>query len=383
MARSTLVWDDRFLAYDFGAGHPFTERSRRLAVALLDAWRGDPDRPLALERVEAVEPASEERLTRFHSADYLDLVRELGADGRRRPLDLGDTPSFPGCYEAAARVAGGTLRALEVAREGHGGRAFQPGGGLHHAHPERASGFCIVNDVAVAIAEAFTTGVRRAAYVDIDVHHGDGVMYGFYRDGRLLDIDVHETGRTLFPGTGDPIETGAGDGTGLKVNLALPPGAGDAAFRRLYDRVVPTMLSEHRPELILLQCGTDGHRGDALGHLEYTTATYAHVATTLAALASELSAALVVTGGGGYDASNVARSLAVVGAVLAGDASEPEARERLPAAWRAEFRRVTSQVAPERLSDAAPPGATTSPRPWEQELVAKLEGGLGRRFPAP
>lgn len=380
LAGAVLVWDDAFLGYDFGAGHPFTERSRALAVALLDAWRGDAADPLPLDRVDRVVPASEERLLRFHSADYLDRVREYGADARRRPLDRGDTPSFPGCYEAAARLVGGTLTALEIARGTAGRSAFMPAGGLHHAGPERASGFCILNDVAVAIAEAFATGVSRAAYVDVDVHHGDGVMYGFYADGRLLDIDFHESGRTLFPGTGDPLETGAGDGEGLKVNVALPPGAGDASFRRLFDRVVPALLREHRPELIVMQCGTDGHAGDALGHLEYTTVSYAHAAGRLDAIARELGCGLLVTGGGGYDASNVARSLALVGALLAGDTDAATVRDRLPERWRAEFRRVAHAPPPEALCDAAGAASESAPPAWENDLVRTLERALGRKL---
>ena len=383
MGGATVVWDDRFRAYDFGPGHPFTEASRWLAVRLLEEWDADPKEPLGLDWLREVEPAPAELLARFHSLEYLDTVRAADAEGRTRLLDRGDTPSFPGCYEASARLVAGTVAASRAARASSARRAFQPGGGLHHAHSEQASGFCIFNDVGVAISEALDTGLRRIAYVDIDVHHGDGVMYGFYPDGRLLDIDFHESGRSLFPGTGEPYESGAGDGAGLKVNVPLPAGSGDASFLRLYERLVPALLRSYRPDMIILQSGVDGHVGDALGHLTYTTETYRHATGSLRDLASELKAAFLVTGGGGYDPGNVARVLAIVGAMLASDADPSERREPLPDRWRALFRATTGREAPARLGGDSRPARASHPEPWEERLLTALEGALGERFPEP
>src|SRR5208282_4093747 len=258
--RGQLVWDERFTDYDFGPDHPFTEQSRQSSVRLLETLLPS-DAPVEFVREVAV--ATREYLETFHEAEFVELVHQAGQRwGAPSPRDAGDTPSFPGCFDAAARIAEGAARAVDYALE-HRAPSFHPAGGLHHAHPERASGFCIFNDVALAVGRAVAAG-HRVAYVDIDAHHGDGVMYGFYSSGRVLDIDFHQDGRTLFPGTGSTDETGLADGDGLKVNLPLPPGAGDEALRPLFQRVVPPLLRSFRPDLIVLQHGADGHVGDPL-----------------------------------------------------------------------------------------------------------------------
>lgn len=379
---TTVVWDDGFLAYDFGPGHPFTEASRGLAVRLLEEL--EPGfRPGGACRVASVAEASRQSVERFHRPQYLERLVRLESAPHRELLDQGDTPSFPGCWTASRRLVGGTLDALDLVRSGRVPRAFNPGGGLHHAHPDRASGFCILNDLAVAIATALDTGGRseRVAYVDIDAHHGDGVMYGFYDDGRLLDIDFHQDGRTIFPGTGFAHETGRGDGTGRKVNLSLPPGTGDAGLCALFDRIAMPMLLDFRPRLIILQCGVDGHAGDSLGatELAYSPVGYRHVVRSLTRLARELGRVpLLVTGGGGYTAEHVSRVLASVPFWLEG-AERPD--RPMPAVWRAEFERAFHRSAPTYWE------ATADPEPWsasrEDRLVAPLEHALGRRFPRP
>ena len=377
--RVSVVWDDRFLAYDFGAGHPFTEASRGLAVRLIETVLG-PAPGGALAWVREVPPVETSALLGFHEPAYVARVRAAGDARDRRPLDAGDTPSFPGCFEAAARVVGGTVRAARDVLA-NGRAAFAPAGGLHHAHPGRASGFCIFNDLAVALAEALAAG-HRTAYVDLDAHHGDGVMYGFYGNGRLLDIDFHQDGRTLFPGTGRTAEAGTGDGAGLKVNVPLPPRAGDDALLPLARRLLPPLLRDFRPELLVVQHGVDGHWGDPLARLQYSPAGYAEVDRLLFGLAGEQGSSLLVTGGGGYDAANVARTLARTGLLLAG-APLPAATEALPGAWRREFARRTGVEPPS--SWAEPPRLETSSwsRAREDRLVGELEEALGRRFPPP
>jgi acetoin utilization protein AcuC len=339
----TVVWDDRFLDYDFGADHPFSERPRALAVRLLERLlRGA--RPGAVGWMREVPPADRDALERFHESAYLDFVEEAGLAEFGRLLDGGDTPAFPGCYAAAARIVEGARRAFGAVRE-HRAPAFHPAGGLHHAGPGRASGFCIFNDAAIAIAEARRAGLS-VAYVDIDAHHGDGVMYGFYDSGRVLDIDFHQDGRTLFPGTGFPEESGTGDGAGAKVNLPLPPLAGDDALLPLFRRVAVPLLREFRPELIVLQHGVDGHVGDPLARLQYSPAAYAEIDRTLLELARELcDGRILVTGGGGYAPASVSRVLAFAGAMLVG-ATAPEADEALPEEWRKEFAAATGDPAP-------------------------------------
>jgi acetoin utilization protein AcuC len=374
----TVLWDERFRDYDLGPGHPFTERSRALAARLL-ATTGAAREPTSIEWIRSIAPASRLELESFHSPEYVRYVER--ASGFEEPiyLDTGDTPSFRGCFEAAGRIVAGASLALDRVLESSR-PVFHPAGGLHHARPGRASGFCIFNDVAIAVGRAVSAG-RRVAYIDIDAHHGDGVMYGFYDSGRVLDIDFHQDGRTLFPGTGFPSEAGQGDGAGCKVNVPFPPSSGNEALLPLFRRLVPPLLRSFRPDLIVLQHGVDGHVGDALAHLQYTPAAYAEIDALVLALAAELTQGrLMVTGGGGYRASAVSRVLARTGLLLAG-LGAPTDREALPGPWRTEYREIIGELAPSTWADAE----EAAPSPWrpefEAKIVGELESALGTRFP--
>lgn len=377
--RAHAVWSDQFLDYNFGPWHPFTERSRGLAVRLLQSLAAE-SRPNPLGWSHSVDVASRSTLETFHRPEYLAFVEKASGLGREVPLDSGDTPSFRGCYEAAGRLVQGAVDALDYTIE-HRRPAFHPAGGLHHAHPDRASGFCIFNDVAIAVARGLRHG-HRVAYIDIDAHHGDGVMYGFYESGRVLDIDFHQDGRTLFPGTGFPHEVGREDGAGLKANIPLPPGAGDEALLPIFRRVVPPMLRWFRPHVIVLQHGVDGHYRDELARLQYSPAAYAEIDRLVVALAHELTGGrLLVTGGGGYRPESVSRVLARTGAILAG-LVVPDDRAPLPLPWREEFRAAFGTDPPERWADPA----DLDPTPWskddERSLIGELEAKLGERFPS-
>jgi acetoin utilization protein AcuC len=376
-SRGLLVWDERFLDYDFGPDHPFTQQSRRDAVRLLETLI---PREHDLEVAREVEGPDRTVLETFHEPDYVELVHRAGLRwGAPVPLDNGDTPSFSGCFEAAARIAAGTARAVDFALE-HRASSFQPAGGLHHARPERASGFCIFNDVALGIARAVAAG-HRVAYLDIDAHHGDGVMYGFYRTGKVLAIDFHQDGRTLFPGTGAAEETGQGDGKGLKVNVPLPPGAGDAILRPLFHRLVPPLIRSFRPGLIVLQHGADGHVGDPLTALEYTSRAYDDIDRTVLALAREVcDRRLVVTGGGGYRPEAVARVLARAGAATL-HAPLPALDDALPRTWRSQFESEWSRPPPVQWGDALPAPHAAWSSDDSDDLVRTLERELGVTFP--
>jgi acetoin utilization protein AcuC len=314
MSRSVvLISGPELAAYGFPNGHPFgTDRHA--------AFTAELQRSAALPAVEVRAPrqATRAELEYFHTPAYVDRVIELSARGSGL-LDAGDTPAYPGVYEAAAYVVGGTLAALAAIVEGPLRRAFIPIGGLHHAARDVAAGFCVFNDCGVAIEAARKIhGIRRVAYVDIDAHHGDGVFYAFERDADLLFVDLHEDGRYLYPGTGSRSETGRGEAEGTKLIIPMPPGADDEAFLVAWDEV-ERYLEAARPELILLQCGADSLAGDPITHLRYTAEAHAHAARRLAVLADRHAGGrLLAMGGGGYNRTNLARAWTRVVEELAG-----------------------------------------------------------------
>lgn len=307
--------------YAFGSGHPFGPD--RLAAFWDEVTRQGLDR-----RVEVVEPvpAAAEELGRFHTGEYLAFVREMSERGSGF-LDWGDTPAFPGVYEAASFVAGSSLDAARRIMQGRCRRAFVPIAGLHHARRDRAAGFCVFNDIGVVI-EALRAefGLRRIAYVDIDAHHGDGVYEAYAGDPDVFIADVHEDGRYLYPGTGGVEETGTGPAAGTKRNWPLPPEAGDEAFLALWPEL-EAWLAARAPEFVILQAGADSVAGDPITHLAFTPAAHAHAAGRLARLADRLCRGrLLGLGGGGYNRRNLARAWSgVLRAMLEGDRSRKTA----------------------------------------------------------
>jgi len=298
--------------YGFGEGHPFgPDRMdafwRRAVAQGLDA------------RVRLCEPvmATVDDLLRFHTADYVERVRRQSLTGVGY-LDQGDTPAFTGVFEAACTVVGTVLDAVQRIVAGDTARAFVPIAGLHHARRDGAAGFCVFNDCGVAIETLRAVhGIRRVAYVDIDAHHGDGVFYAFEDDPDLIFADLHEDGRFLYPGTGAAAETGRGPAAGTKLNLPLPPDAGDDAFLAAWERA-EAHIEAGKPEFILFQCGADSLVGDPITHLRYTEAAHRHAAERLRALADRhCDGRLLALGGGGYNRDNLARAWTAVVAALA------------------------------------------------------------------
>ncbi|MFH1724979.1 MAG: acetoin utilization protein AcuC [Elusimicrobiota bacterium] len=298
--------------YGFGHGHPFG--SDRLSAFWEEARGRGLDRRVG---VCAPVTAGRETIERFHSPAYVERVLRQSETGEGY-LDYGDTPAFRGVYEAAAAVVGSTVDAVGRVMAGRCRRAFVPIAGLHHARRERAGGFCVFNDCAVAIEVLRAEhGVTRVAYVDIDAHHGDGVFYAFEDDPDLVAADLHEDGRFLYPGTGRADETGAGAARGAKLNIPMLPGAGDEAFLEAWGKA-EAHLDKAAPEFFLLQCGADGLAGDPIAHLEYTPAVHAHAARRVRALAERHAGGrLVAMGGGGYDRRNLAQAWCAVVAELA------------------------------------------------------------------
>ena len=301
-------------AYGFGEGHPFGPD--RMGVF----WKRMCEVGLD-KRVEVCQPvtASEQEILRFHTPDYLRLVRFLSKTGVGY-LDGGDTPAFIGMLEAAATVVGTVLSALDGIMQGRYRQAFVPIAGLHHARREAAAGFCVFNDCGVAIETLRAKyAIRRVAYVDIDAHHGDGVFYAFEDDPDLAIVDLHEDGRFLYPGTGYTEETGIGPATGTKLNVPLPPEASDSLFFKIWDSA-ERFLDKSRPEFILLQCGADSLAGDPITHLNFSEAMHRHVTHRLMALSQRhCQGRLLALGGGGYNRDNLARAWTTVVDTLVGE----------------------------------------------------------------
>lgn len=298
-----LISGPEIAGYGFPGGHPFGPDRHAAFMAELErspSYAG-------LARCAAPR-ASRRQIEYFHTPDYIDLVERLSVEGGGL-LDQGDTPAFPGVYEAAAHVVGGTLAALAAIVAGPERRAFIPIGGLHHAARTGAAGFCVFNDCGIAIEAARREhGIRRVAYVDIDAHHGDGVFYGFEDDPDVLVADLHEDGRFLYPGTGARTETGTGPAAGTKLNVPLPPRAGDEQFFAAWQDV-EAYLERAAPELVLLQCGADSLAGDPLTHLAYSEHAHAYAAERVRAIADRHAGGRVLAmGGGGYNRRNLARA---------------------------------------------------------------------------
>jgi acetoin utilization protein AcuC len=346
-----LAWDERLTGYDFGPGHPLAPVRVELTIALAREL-GVLDRPEV--SVLAPSPAEMCELELIHDPDYVGAVRRAGQTGRpdrRYGLGTPDNPVFAGMHEASALVAGATLAAARAVWHGGAGHAANIAGGLHHAMRRAASGFCVYNDPAIAIRWMLDRGAQRIAYVDVDVHHGDGVQAAFYDDPRVLTISLHEHPATLFPGTGLASETGSGDGRGYAVNVALPAGTGDAGWLRAFDAVVPPLLRAFGPEVLVSQHGCDSHRLDPLANLALSVDGQRRAQLMVHDLAHEVAGGRwLLTGGGGYQLVQVVpRSWTHLLAVASGEPVDPA--WPVPDAWRALAAARTGENAPARMTD--------------------------------
>jgi len=359
---TAMVIGTQLLTYDLGPTHPLRPERLKVSWAMIDSYG-------LKSRFEVLQPrmATSDELLLFHSKNYVEKVREYSRLGYGL-LDSGDTPAFKGCYEATSWIAGSSLFAAEAIMEGCVHHAFNLSGGLHHAYPDRAAGFCIFNDPALCICMLkMRYGCTRIAYIDVDAHHGDGVMYSFYSDPSVLNIDFHESGRYLYPGSGFPHETGSGDGEGLKINVSLPPGTDDQLYIHAFERVVPHAIEYYRPEIILLQSGADSHVGDPLAHLSITARTYSHIASSIHRLAHRYCGGrILVFGGGGYNLGNVARCWTTVLSIL----TESTIEDTTPPDWREYYKNLTGEDAPERINE--PPTETPDGLKVEVDEVLKI-----------
>jgi len=352
-----VAWDEQLTEYDFGPGHPLAPVRVELTMELARAFGVLTGSGVS---VAAPTPATDAELELVHDPDYIAVVRRAGESSSLDPsvlrfgLGTPDDPVFPGMHEASALVAGATLAAARAVWSGSAQHAASIAGGLHHAMADHASGFCIYNDPAIAIAWLLGQGAERIGYVDIDVHHGDGVQAAFYNDPRVLTISLHEHPATLFPGTGRPSETGGPDAEGSAVNVALPPGTRDAGWLRAFHAVVPPLLRSFGPQLLVSQHGCDTHWLDPLANLELSIDGQRAAHAAIHRLAHEMAGGRwLLTGGGGYELVQVVPRTWTH--LLAEAASQPiDPAAATPVAWREYVERRTGRQAPEQMTEGEP-----------------------------
>ena len=262
---------------------------------------------------ESPRPATDDEIALYHEPDYIDVVKAIDNGAIVPGMHLfgfgpGDNPPRSGMFRHAALAAGGAMLATELILDGKTERAFSPAGGMHHhAMSNRASGFGIFNDAVIAIKHLIQKGMR-VFYVDIDVHHGDGVQDGLYDTDQAMTVSIHESGQFLFPGTGFPGETGSGDGDGYSVNIPLAPYTDDELWHQAFDAIIPPLARAYKPDILFTQLGIDTHRNDPLAHLSLTTQGHNRAVQKFANLATELNTPWISVGGGGYDMPAVARA---------------------------------------------------------------------------
>ncbi len=359
---ATVVFDRSLTEYDFGPAHPMSPVRVDLTMRLAEEL-GVLDRGL---RMVPAPMADEDRIATVHDPRLIEAVVRAGNNPGVLDEEFGlgteDNPTFPGMHRAAAHVVGASVEAFRQVWSGESRHAVNIAGGLHHAMRDRASGFCIYNDVAVGIRSLLDQGAERVAYVDVDAHHGDGVERIFWDDPRVLTISLHETGQMLFPGTGFPNDSGGPDAKGSAVNVALPPGTGDAGWMRAFHAVVPELLREFGPEVLVTQHGCDSHIEDPLAHLMLTVDGQRASYLALHDLAHEVAGGRwVAVGGGGYALVEVVpRAWTHLLAIVGGHPLDP--MTDTPDGWRAWVRDRLGRTPPYRLTD----GREIAWRDWSE-----------------
>jgi acetoin utilization protein AcuC len=313
--KNAFIYTDAYLDYDYGPTHPLRIIRLKLTYDLIKAY-GLLDLP-SVQFIPTIK-AEEKELAVFHSEEYLSLLRQVNegfalGDAYAYGLGPGDNPIFPGLFNLSLLVVGATLQAIDFVADGNGEIAFNIAGGLHHAMRSRASGFCYVNDPVIGIMRLLSRG-KRVAYIDIDAHHGDGVQKAFYDTDQVLTISLHETGYTLFPGTGFESEIGEGKGEGYSVNLPFPPETEDDVYIWAFEEVVPELIHAFQPDVVVTQLGVDTFYDDPLTNLHLSIFGYERVLKRIKDLAPQW----VALGGGGYNIFNVARAWTLAWAVING-----------------------------------------------------------------
>lgn len=379
MHRTAFIWDDALASYRFHEDHPLNPRRLELTLGLIRRLGlvDDESRPIVTPRV-----ATEEEVLSVHAPEYVEVVRTASegesahAPDARFGLGTEDVPIVRDMHARSLRVAGATLTAAEQVMSGAVRRAFNPAGGLHHARRAQAAGFCVYNDLAIAIRWMQRHHGARVMYLDIDAHHGDGVQWIFWEDPDVLTVSLHESGAYLFPGTGFVDEVGAGDGHGYTANVPLEAHTEDGSFLDAFMSTVPALAAGFRPDVIVMQCGCDAHALDPLTHLRCTTGLYERLVAETCALADRLcDGRVIATGGGGYAVHEVVpRAWTLVWAALCGATVADE----LPDDWLRALRLECGREVPSTLrdpSDAFPPSPR---RATVERMNARTVGTLRR-----
>lgn len=355
--RAVVVWDEALLGYDLGGRHPLDPIRLDLTIRLARSLG-------VLDGVQPLAPvqATDDELRTVHSENYLTAVKQAPRGYVGHGLGTPDNPIFYRMHEASALVAGGSLLAANEILTGRAARAANIAGGLHHAMRDHASGFCIYNDCALAIRRLLDGGLSRVAYVDIDVHHGDGVQEAFADDPRVLTISLHQHPATLFPGTGRSAEVGAPGAEGSAVNVPLPPGTSDGGWLRAFHAVVPALLRTFQPEVLVTQHGADTHVEDPLANLTLSVDGQRAAHRALANLADDTAGGRwLALGGGGYALFRVVpRSWTHLLGILLDREVDPNTP--VPADWLAHTATVARGTRlPKSMTDGIEPRWT----PWD------------------
>ncbi|MGL4608724.1 MAG: acetoin utilization protein AcuC [Trueperaceae bacterium] len=344
-----FLYDPTLSNYELSDSHPFKPIRLELTKSLLEHIQ-----LLSTTHLVQPFPIKETQLLEVHTKDYVEAVKAVSKglnidDAYSYGLGTSDNPIFPNMHEAIMRVCSATTTAVHLVASGQVQRAVNLSGGLHHAHVDKASGFCVYNDLAVAIHHATKTFKLRVAYVDIDAHHGDGVQWLFYDRADVMTISLHESGRYLFPGTGHTYEIGKDAGRGYSVNMPLEPFSEDKSYLEAFEAVVPLALKKFKPDLIVLQAGADMHRYDPLADLSLSLQAISQSYQRISELADELcNGRLVATGGGGYDPyRTVPRAWAHLWAAV----SKQTLLEDVPEAWRTQWQTQSPTELPKKIHD--------------------------------
>lgn len=351
LADCGLIYSDSLLKYDFGSFHPLSQIRMKLAYELIKDCGF-----LEKSNVKAVEPsmANEAMILLAHDEEYVNVVRDLSSgvhhpDSFRYGFGLGDNPVFDEMHEASLVHMGATLKACDMVMDGEVQHVFSMGGGFHHALRKRASGFCIYNDVVVAIRNLQREySLDRILYADVDAHHADGVQVALYDDPHVMNFSIHESGKFLYPGSGHSEETGEGAGKGFTCNLPLWPNTHDESFIKAFGEILPALARAFKPQVILTQFGVDMHYDDPLSHINLTTKSYDFAAKTFHEIAHEVcDGKWVCLGGGGYSSRSVSR----IWTILFSRMIEANPPTYLSEGWRELCRKLGKEDPGEELFD--------------------------------